>query len=41
MIDDRPGFERREVEPLGYAPAPANNDDTGFAEVPARIIAAI
>jgi len=41
MIDDRPGFEqRRDVDPLGYPPTPATNDDASFA-VPALIIAAI
>jgi len=41
MIDDRPGFEqRRDLDPMGYAPPPATNDDASFA-IPALIIAAI
>jgi hypothetical protein len=41
MIDDRPGFEqRRDIDPVGYAPPPATNDDASFA-IPALIIAAI
>jgi hypothetical protein len=40
-MDDRPDLERqREIDGLGYPPAPATNDDASFA-VPAIIIAAI
>jgi hypothetical protein len=41
MMDDRPDLERRrEIDGLGYPPAPATNDDASFA-VPAIIIAAV
>ena len=41
MIDDRQKLEEnRELEPLGYPPPPATNDDASFA-IPALILGAL